>query len=141
MKQTIDDLKTKYKLYLLSGDNNREKSKLKKWLDLKGLHFNQSPADKLNFISELQNEQEKVMMIGDGLNDAGALKQSDFGIAISDSVHQFSPACDAILKAEKFTSLKNYLLFSKKCVSIIKANFIISFIYNIVGLSFAVSAS
>ena len=80
-------------------------------------------------------------MLGDGLNDAGALKQSDFGIAVSDSVHQFSPACDAILRADEFSNLDNYLLFSKKSIGIIKRSFMISFLYNIIGLSFAVTGN
>ena len=141
LESIITKLKTKYKLYLLSGDNDREKEKLEKWLKLNELHFDQSPADKLEFISKLQKKQEKVMMLGDGLNDAGALKQSDFGIAVSDSVHQFSPACDAILRADEFSNLDNYLLFSKKSIGIIKRSFMISFLYNIIGLSFAVTGN
>jgi Cu+-exporting ATPase len=102
-------------------------------------HFNQKPEDKLNFIKNLQKEGSKVMMIGDGLNDAGALAQSDIGISISEDVNVFSPACDAILDANLFQKLPAFLSLSNKTIKIIKASFILSFMYNIIGMYFALS--
>ena len=78
-------------------------------------------------------------MVGDGLNDAGALAQSDVGIALSENVNVFSPACDAILDASKFNFLDKFIKASKSAVTIIKWSFALSLIYNIVGLYFAVS--
>jgi len=77
-------------------------------------------------------------MIGDGLNDAGALNESDVGITIADDVYHFSPACDAILESKKFRWLHQYILFTRTSMNIVKASFIISFLYNIGGLFFAV---
>ena len=78
-------------------------------------------------------------MVGDGLNDAGALAQSDVGIAISENVNVFSPACDAILDASKFDQLYHYIIASKKAMEIIKLSFALSLLYNLVGLYFAVT--
>ena len=78
------------------------------------------------------------MMVGDGLNDAGALGISDVGVAVSDNVSYFTPACDAILDSSSLTKLKKFLDFSKTSRNIIYASFVISFLYNFVGLSFAV---
>jgi len=77
-------------------------------------------------------------MIGDGLNDAGALLQSDAGISISDDVNNFSPACDGILKAEKLNKLDVMLKTCKASQTIIMISFFIAILYNVIGLSFAV---
>src|SRR5690606_5843597 len=69
-----------YAVHVLSGDNSSEQQQLKDIIpDSRGMAFNQNPEDKLNYILHLQQNGEKVAMIGDGLNDAGALKQSDIG--------------------------------------------------------------
>jgi Cu+-exporting ATPase len=80
-------------------------------------------------------------MIGDGLNDAGALQESETGISLSEDVHSFSPAADAILDAKSFTRLSDFLKFSRFSLKVIIASFILSFIYNLIGLSFAVSGT
>ena len=80
-------------------------------------------------------------MIGDGLNDAGALMQSDTGIAVSDNTAQFSPACDAIIDGSKIGVIDGFLAFAKSGKKIVAASFTLSIIYNIVGLSFAVQGT
>lgn len=126
-------------LHLLTGDNNSEAENLKKYLTpATELHFNQSPLDKLEYIQELKRKGRNVIMIGDGLNDAGALLKADIGITIADDIYHFSPACDAILSSSKFGRLQDYLKFSKSALNIVYASYLISFLYNIVGLSFAI---
>jgi len=128
-----------YKLALLSGDNDSEKEQLQHIFgnDCE-LLFEQSPQNKLDYILELQNKGHKVMMIGDGLNDAGALQQSNAGIAITDDVNNFSPACDAILDGKEFSKLDRLLKYCRKEKTIIYGSFVISILYNIVGVTYAV---
>lgn len=127
-------------LAILSGDNEGEKDRLEQLLPkLTPLYFNQKPQHKLEFINSLQEQGKKVLMVGDGLNDAGALAQADVGIAISENINVFSPACDAILDASKFKQLPKYIMASKKAMKIIKLSFILSLLYNVVGLYFAVT--
>ena len=129
-----------YHLSILSGDNEGEKQRLKKLLpENTDLLFNQQPEDKLNYISELQQQGKKTIMVGDGLNDAGALAKSEVGIAISENVNVFSPACDAILDASRFNSLFKFVQASKKAMTVIKISMLLSFLYNVVGLYFAVT--
>ncbi|MDB4293167.1 heavy metal translocating P-type ATPase metal-binding domain-containing protein [Maribacter sp.] len=127
-------------LAILSGDNEGEKSHLEKLLPkLTPLYFNQKPEHKLEFIKALQQQDKKVLMVGDGLNDAGALAQSNVGVVISENVNVFSPACDGILDASKFQQLYQYILASRKAMNIIKLSFILSLLYNLIGLYFAVT--
>ncbi len=140
VSQLFNVLKKDYDLAILSGDNEGEKDNLTKLLPPKTkLLFNQKPEDKLEYIEYHQSEGANVLMIGDGLNDAGALAQSNVGIAISENVNVFSPACDAILDASKFNELSNYLKISRSAIKIIKWSFVLSFIYNIIGLYFAIT--
>lgn len=139
IKSVIKQLNKKYNVTLLSGDNAGEKNNLLQiFSDSKQLYFKQSPEDKLNFIKELQKDNNKVLMIGDGLNDAGALSQSDVGIAVTNDITNFTPACDAILDSNQVKFIPDFLKFSKTSLYIIYTNFLISFVYNFIGLSFAV---
>ena len=123
---------------MISGDNNSEKNNLKKiFTEDNNLLFNQTPLDKLNYVKALQKNGGNVLMIGDGLNDAGALKQSNVGISVSEDITNFSPACDALIDASVFYKLSSFLKFSKNTITIIKICFAISFIYNAVGLYLA----
>lgn len=140
LSKLFNNLKKNYDLAILSGDNEGERENLKKLLPSKTkLIFNQKPDDKLEYINYHQKEGAKVLMVGDGLNDAGALAQSDVGIALSENVNVFSPACDAILDASKFNQLDSYINASKSAIKIIKWSFVLSFIYNIIGLYFAIT--
>jgi len=140
LSKLFNKLKTKYDLVILSGDNAGEQENLKKLLPSKTkLIFNQKPDDKLDYIKYHQIEGAKILMIGDGLNDAGALAQSNVGISISENVNVFSPACDAILDATKFNQLYKYIKASKSAIKIIKWSFVLSLVYNVIGLYFAVT--
>lgn len=128
-----------YNIHLISGDNDAERNNLEKILESgKNLHFNQSPSDKLNYIRDLKKKGAQVIMIGDGLNDAGALLNANVGITIADDVYHFSPACDAILQSSKFGQLHRFIHFTHLAMRLVYTGYIISFLYNIIGLSFAV---
>ena len=137
----IQKLQSKgFDLHVLSGDNEGERDNLEiKFGKIAGLNFNQTPQQKLDYINDLQKENKKVLMLGDGLNDAGALMMSNAGIAVSDNTSQFSPACDGILDGSKVGLLDRFLAFAHSGKKIVTASFILSILYNVVGLSFAVS--
>jgi len=136
----IAALAENYDLHLISGDQDHEREELKSFFKEDArMHFGQSPQEKLDFIKSLQHGKHKVMMIGDGLNDSGALKQSDLGIAITDDVNNFSPGSDAILDGRSFIKLPVFLKFAKDAVKVIHISFLISLTYNLIGLSFAVT--
>jgi Cu+-exporting ATPase len=138
----IKTLKGDYKLSVLSGDNEQEKETLQKLLGKKAtLLFQQKTEDKLEYIKYLQQGGEKVMMIGDGLNDAGALKQSDIGIAVSEQSNNFTPSSDAIIEANQLSHLSRFIQLCKANKNIIIASFVLSIVYNVIGLFFAVQGN
>lgn len=142
LEQAVSNVKKQgYELHVLSGDNDAEKDNLQHFFGKEtALHFQQSPQQKLSYIQSLQEKNKNVLMLGDGLNDAGALMQSNVGIAVSDNTAQFTPACDAILDGNCVNKLDQFLQFAKAGKKIVTASFILSILYNCVGLSFAVSA-
>ncbi len=135
----VNTLSKGFELHVLSGDQDHERDTLTKKLasDIR-YNFNKSPSDKLHYIKALSERGHQTMMLGDGLNDAGALQQSLVGIAITDQVSHFSPASDAILDAGSFSKIPNFLAFARDSRLIIKASFGLSFLYNFVGLALAV---
>ena len=142
LEQLFDRLSKKYNLVVLSGDNDGERKILEKMLPLSSvLVFNQKPEQKLEYIQKLQQEGRNVMMVGDGLNDAGALAQSNIGISISENVNVFSPACDGILDASQFKKTAFFMEYSKNAMKIIYMSFGLSLLYNLVGLSYAVTGN
>ncbi|HRG25533.1 MAG TPA: heavy metal translocating P-type ATPase metal-binding domain-containing protein [Chitinophagaceae bacterium] len=140
--ELIRELKKEYKLSVLSGDNMAEQENLQKLMGSNAtLLFHQKPEDKLNYIRFLQEKGEKVMMIGDGLNDAGALKQSDIGIAVAEQTNNFTPSSDAIIEAKKLSGLTRFIRLCRANRNIVVASFVLSIVYNVIGLFFAVQGT
>src|SRR5690606_26224938 len=117
LKDTIQKLQKTFRLSLLSGDRPTDMPILQPLFDSKeAMHFEQSPTDKLQYIKTLQAKGEKVLMIGDGLNDAGALKQSNVGMVLSEDVQSFFPACDMLADAKQFSRIDDIVRFSKTSI-------------------------
>lgn len=139
LRPVLADLGRRYRLAVLSGDNDTERDRLRVLFGPDAeLRFRQTPQQKLDYVAELRRQGQTVVMVGDGLNDAGALQQADAGIALTDTLSNFSPACDAILDARSFGRLGTFLRFSQDCLQVVLATFVLSFVYNGLGLGLAV---
>ncbi|MFT6972115.1 MAG: Cu+-exporting ATPase [Roseivirga sp.] len=140
LSELLDQLKSRFRFYILSGDNDREAQKLGTIFPKEVvMKFNQSPLDKLEAVKEIQISNRKVIMLGDGLNDAGALRQSTVGIAVAEDVSLFSPASDAILKASELVNIDKLISLASQGRKVIIASFVLSLLYNVVGISLAVA--
>jgi Cu+-exporting ATPase len=138
LPEMITLLGKKRQLAVVSGDNESERPRLQSLFPVgTDLRFNQTPSDKLGYIRSLQKEGRNVMMIGDGLNDAGALLQSNLGIAVTEDISHFSPASDAILNGAALVRLPEFMKFSTISMRVVIASFCMAFLYNVVGIYFA----
>ncbi len=139
IKELVNRLGNKVKA-LLSGDGPSEEHKMKLVFQPQTtLSFLQGPQDKLDFVHNLQEQGNQVLMLGDGLNDSGALKQSNVGIAIADDTGVFTPSSDGILSGNKLSYLDKFLELSQSAFTILKISLFISLLYNIFGLGFAIT--
>ncbi len=140
VEELVRSLRKRYRLLVLSGDHEYDRPYLEELFgENTKMLFRQSPEDKLALVRELKNEGCHVLMIGDGLNDAGALKAADVGISVAEDVNTFAPACDGIVDAEHFQRLDRYMEYARASYVIVLVSFGISFLYNIAGLSVAVA--
>ncbi|HEX5625156.1 MAG TPA: HAD-IC family P-type ATPase, partial [Saprospiraceae bacterium] len=138
LDQVFRSLEKQYDLSVISGDRDTERPFLQRLLgEGRDLFFQFSPVQKLDYVRQLQAKDEKVMMIGDGLNDAGALQQSEVGIAVTENKNNFTPACDGILDGASFQKIAAIIDFVKDGRKVILLIFVYSFLYNVIGGYFA----
>lgn len=141
MDEMMDSLRG-YSIHILSGDKDKDRELMLTILpENSSLIFEQTPKDKLEYVLDLKEKGKSVLMIGDGLNDSGALGAANVGIAVSEDVFRFSPSSDAIIEAEKLWDLNGFMKTSTYSKSILAACLIFSLSYNVVGLSFAISGN
>lgn len=130
----------KYRLHVLSGDSEKDKSMLEELFpENVSIQFRQTPQSKKEYILQLKNKGANVLMIGDGLNDSGALKEANVGISITEDVFQFTPSSDAILDAKNLKQLPVLMQIAAFSKTILRVCFGFSLLYNTIGLSFALS--
>lgn len=139
VEELVQSLGKENELYVLSGDNDSERPVLEEYFDANHLAFHQKPDDKLQFIRQLEQQHKRVAMIGDGINDAGALRQSSVGIALTEDAAAFTPACDAILSADTINRLPEFIAFAQYAITVLKIAFWVSVVYNAIGLALACS--
>lgn len=137
--EMLKGLSDRFRIFLLSGDNSQSKQDMSTAFGSEQvLLYNQKPHDKLDFVNHLKSDGHQVAMIGDGLNDSGALHESNFGISVTDDTNNFTPASSAIMLGKQLPKLPTILAFAGRTRRIVYAAFALSFAYNLVGMSFAV---
>ena len=136
----LDNLRKRYQVHLLSGDLDFQKEELMTQYGFQPdeMQFGKSPQDKMSYINDMKAKGDNVIMIGDGLNDAGALRASDVGFVITEDLNNFTPASDVVIHASMFKKIVELLELVKGVKYILYFIYFMAIIYNGVGLFFAV---
>lgn len=139
MKKALHALQKDFKQTILSGDPLKFSNEMLSIFP-EGCHpfHGLSPIQKRSHIEQLKEQGNKVVMIGDGLNDAGALSAADVGIAVTEDAFGFSPSCDIIIESKQLHKIPQLIQYAQDQLKIVKWSFGISLLYNLIGLSIAV---
>lgn len=134
-------LRSRWQLALLTGDHEAGADAVRQLFpqEPNSIRCRQQPQDKLNAVNQWEADGQPVLMVGDGLNDAGALRAGTAGIAVSDQQSGFFPACDGLLQGSALARLDAFLAYASASKRLVMANMALSLLYNCIGLSFAVS--
>lgn len=125
---------------LLTGDNEKAASFIGNQLAIDDIHAHCLPEDKLKWIASYQKQQENVCMIGDGINDAPALKKADVGIAMGGIGSDIAiDAADIALIDDKIEQLPHLIALSRRMMLVIKCNLTFSMGLNFVAILLAIT--
>ena len=130
-------MKSGLEVWMLSGDNEITTKHTANLLGIKNVVSNVLPQGKLDLIKKLQSKGKLVAMIGDGINDAPAISQSDIGISIGSGTDVAIETSDVVLINQKITSILEALKLSKKIIKKINQNLFWAFVYNIISIPVA----
>jgi Cu+-exporting ATPase len=141
MQEMLKQLKSGYKLGLLSGDTNADDLRMRKLFPFGSeLVYKLSPIEKANGIAKME-ESVRCAYVGDGLNDTGALQEASVGISVSDAHQRFTPAADILIPGEQLKNLPAIVAYAKACRRIVFMSFGLSLLYNVIGLSYALTGN
>lgn len=118
------------RMIMLTGDNEITANIIAKSIGIKEVIANVSPKDKSNKIKELKSKGLKVMMVGDGINDAPSLSLADIGVSFNSAIDIAADSADVILMRNDLNSIYNLFDISRKTLANIKGNLFWAFFYN-----------
>lgn len=124
---------------LVSGDSVKDATVFEPVFGQAAMQFNASPYDKVDVLQTLSQSGHRTVMIGDGLNDAGAMKAAHVGIAVTDETATLVPACDVIMSGSHVPSVQALVTYSKRLQSLIWFSLVFSMVYNVIGVGLAIS--
>lgn len=137
-KIAIDEMKKMgYEVRMITGDNEKTAEAIKNALNIDEKYTEVLPQDKEKEIKNLQKLGKKVLMVGDGINDAPALARSDVSMAIGNGTDVAIESADIILINNNILDIVSALKLSKSTIKIIKENLFWAFFYNIIGIPLA----
>ena len=138
-KRTIKKLKELgYDIIMLTGDNETTANIISQELGITKVISNVMPNEKTNYIKKIQAEGKKVMMVGDGINDAPSLTTADIGVSFKNSTDIATNSSNVIITNNKIEKIITFIKIGKKTLKNIKQNLFWAFIYNILMIPIAI---
>ncbi|MGO4052832.1 heavy metal translocating P-type ATPase [Staphylococcus pseudintermedius] len=136
-KTVIETLNKNYDLVMLSGDSEQTAQAIGRELGFTRVIAEVKPDEKSKVVTELQNEGKRVMMVGDGINDAPALMKSDIGVAMGSGSDIALESADIALVRNHLDGIADALQLSRLTIKNIKQNLFFAFCYNLIGIPIA----
>lgn len=137
-KLAINDLKKQnIQVIMLTGDNNKTASIIGKNLEIDKIYANVLPKDKANIIKNLINNNQKVIMVGDGINDAPDLMNSTIGVSVNDGTAIANYSSEIILMNNNISNISYIINLSKTAYKIMLENLFWAFLYNVCMIAIA----
>ncbi|EMB9394662.1 copper-translocating P-type ATPase [Staphylococcus pseudintermedius] len=136
-KAVIETLNKNYDLVMLSGDSKLTAQAIGRELGFTRVIAEVKPDEKSKVVTELQNEGKRVMMVGDGINDAPALMKSDIGVAMGSGSDIALESADIALVRNHLDGIADALQLSRLTIKNIKQNLFFAFCYNLIGIPIA----
>jgi P-type Cu+ transporter len=136
--EAVKRLGASLRVGLITGDHQVD-PELAEVFPTESIRTRCAPDEKSEAVRVLQRDGRRVLMVGDGLNDAGALAQADVGVTVTETTAALTPASDAIMDADSLHQLPHFLRMARRARRIVLASLCISLLYNITGVSIAVA--
>ena len=127
------------KIILLSGDSEKAVQNMAQKLGVEEFYFEQTPIAKMEFLEKLKAENKKIIMVGDGLNDAPSLALAHVSISFCKASDISQNIADVVIQGQKLMPIIDLLCFSSKAISLMKQNLVIALIYNLIAVPFAIA--
>ncbi len=137
----VGALRRDHDVYLVSGDSSRDALAFEPVFGAARMRFNASPHDKIDVLEQLARQGRHTVMIGDGLNDAGAMRAAHVGIAVTEGTATLVPACDVIMGGETLQDMANLIAYARNLRSLIWFSLVFSMVYNVIGVALAITGT
>ncbi len=137
-KESIENIKNlNIEIVMLTGDNEKVAQKISSEVGITNVYASLLPGDKADIVEKMRKEGKKVVMAGDGINDALALSKSEIAISLGSGSDIALEVSDIVLMNDSFKSLYDAFVISKKTYRTIKENLAISLVYNSITIPLA----